>query len=127
MPDPTYKVLIVDDDPSIRRLVSNILALKGHQCEEATDGMDALGKFNASPFDAVLTDIRMPRMDGVELTHELLRLRPALPVIVMTGHHDASIELEAILKKVSDFIYKPFSVTDLLTRFGKVMLEHGKL
>jgi len=89
MPDPTYKVLIVDDDPFIRRLISSILILKGHQCEEANDGMEALEKFTKNPFDAVITDIRMPRMDGIELTRELLKLQPALPIIVMTGCQDA--------------------------------------
>jgi two-component system chemotaxis response regulator CheY len=72
MPDPTYKVLIVDDDPFIRRLISSILTLKGHQCEEANDGMEALEKFSKTSFDAVITDIRMPRMDGIDLTRELL-------------------------------------------------------
>ena len=124
MPDPKYKVLVVDDDPMMLRLVSNILALRGHRCEEARNGMEALDKFTASSFDAVITDIRMPRMDGVELARKLLQLRPALPIIVMTGHHDASIESEAIYKKASDFIYKPFSITDFLTRFSKVMSDH---
>jgi len=127
MPDPTYKVLIVDDDPLIRRLISTILSLKGHQCEEANDGMEALEKFTKNPFDAVITDIRMPGMNGIELTRELLKLQPALPIIVMTGYHGISINEEAILKRASDFINKPFSLMDLLTRFNKVMLTHRKL
>jgi YesN/AraC family two-component response regulator len=57
MPDPTYKVLIVDDETFIRRLISCILILKSHQCEEANDGMEALEKFTKNPFDAVITDI----------------------------------------------------------------------
>lgn len=126
MPDPTYKVLIVDDDPFIRRLISTILALKGHQCEEANDGMVALDKFINNPFDTVITDIRMPGMDGIELTRELLKLQPALPIIVMTGYHDISIAEEAILTRASDFLNKPFSLMDLLTRFTKVMLNHRK-
>ena len=127
MPDPTYKVLIVDDDPFIRRLISSILTLKGHQCEEANDGIEALEKFTKNPFDAVITDIRMPRMDGIDLTRELLKLQPALPIIVMTGSHDISIAEEAILARASDFLNKPFSLMDLLTRFTKVMLNHRKL
>jgi len=127
MPDPTYKVLIVDDDPFIRRLISSILALKGHQCEEAIDGMEALEKFAQNSFDAVITDIRMPRMDGIELTRELLKLQPALPIIVMTGYHDISVLEEEILKRASDFVSKPFSLMDLLTRFNKAMLNHREL
>jgi CheY-like chemotaxis protein len=127
MPDPTYKVLIVDDDPFLRRLISSILTLKGHQCEEANDGMEALEKFSKTPFDAVITDIRMPRMDGIDLTCELLKLQPALPIIVMTGSHDISIAEEAILTRASDVLNKPFSLMDLLTRFTKVMLNRRKL
>lgn len=112
MPDPIYKVLIVDDDLSIQRLISSILTLKGHQCEGANDGMEALEKFSKTPFDAVITDIRMPRMDGIELTRELLKLQPALPIIVMTGYHDISIDEKAILTRASDFINKPFSLMD---------------
>ena len=126
MPDPTYKVLIVDDDPFIRRLISSILTLKRHQCEEAIDGMDALEKFTKNPFDAVITDIRMPGMDGIELTCELLKLQPALPIIVMTGYHDISDDQRAILARASDFLSKPFSLMDLLIRFTKVMLNHRK-
>ena len=127
MPDPTYKVLIVDDDPFIRRLISSILTLKGHQCEEAYNGMEALEKFTKNPFDAVITDIRMPRMDGIDLTCELLKLKPALPIIVMTGSQDTSIAEEATLTRASGFLNKPFSLMDLLTRFTKVMLNHRKL
>jgi DNA-binding NtrC family response regulator len=127
IPDPTYKVLIVDDDPFIRRLISSILTLKGHQCEEANDGMEALEKFSKTSFDAVITDIRMPRMDGIDLTRELLKLQPALPIIVMTGYHDISIAEEAILARAGAFLNKPFSLMDLLTRFTKVMLNHRKL
>jgi DNA-binding NtrC family response regulator len=127
MPDPRYKVLIVDDDPFIRRLISSILTLKGHQCEEANDSMEALEKFSKTSFDAVITDIRMPRMDGIDLTRELLKLQPSLPIIVMTGYHDISIAEEAILTRASAFLNKPFSLMDLLTRFTKVMLNHRKL
>ena len=127
MPDLTYKVLIVDDDPFIRRLISSILTLKGHRCEEANDGMEALEKFTKNPFDAVITDIRMPGMDGMALTRELLKLRPTLPIIVMTAYHDISDDERAILAQASDVFNKPFSLKDFLTRFTKMMLNHRKL
>ena len=66
-------------------------------------------------------------MDGIELTRELLKLQPALPIIVMTGYHDISIAEEAILTRASDFLNKPFSLMDLLTRFTEVMLNYRKV
>ena len=126
MPDPTYNILVVDDDPLIRRLISSILKLKGHQTEEANDGIEALAKFAKGSFDGVITDVMMPRMNGIELTRQLLRRRPTLRIMVMTGYYEASIDQEAVLAGASAFIAKPFSTLDFLAQFTRMMLDHGK-
>ena len=126
MPDPIYNILIVDDDSLVRRLISSILTLKGHHSEEAKDGIEALAKFSKGSFDGVITDVMMPRMNGIELTRELLRQRPTLPIMVITGYCESSIDQEAILAGASAFIGKPFSTLDFLTQFTRMMLNHGK-
>jgi len=80
-----YKVLIVDDEPMTRDLISSILSSKGHTCVTASDGVEALDKAGMEVFDAVVTDIVMPNMDGITLTMELLKRNPSIPIMVITG------------------------------------------
>ncbi|MCL4456842.1 MAG: response regulator [Nitrospirae bacterium] len=68
----TYKILIVDDEAMTRDLISSVLSSKGHKCETAVDGAQALEMALANGFDAVITDIVMPEKDGITLTRELL-------------------------------------------------------
>ena len=88
-------VLIVDDDPSVLGFTSRILADAGFRTTAASDGLDALEKVRQRPkdFDAVVSDIVMPKLDGVALLGHLSRLRPSLPVVLMSGY--ASPELRA--------------------------------
>ena len=66
--NPTYKILVVDDEEEVRKLVAALLSKRGHYCSEAAEGVDALDKVVTDKFDAVITDIVMPKMDGITLT-----------------------------------------------------------
>ena len=122
---PMYKILIVDDDEEVRGLLSRFLSQRGHQCLQATDGADALGKAVTNGFDAIITDIVMPKMDGVALTKDLLRRTPKLPIMVMTGHNNEFSSATAMASGAREFIKKPFSLMEFATRFDKMMNGHN--
>ncbi len=91
-------VLIVDDELLLLRSLRRTLVRAGHQVALAANGREALAALAGADFDVVLTDVRMPEMDGLELAHRLARLQPALPLLFMSGHAEASdrelLELE---------------------------------
>ncbi|MBF0505942.1 MAG: response regulator [Nitrospirae bacterium] len=116
-----YKILVVDDEDSIRELLSNVLSSKGHQCDTAEHGVEALEKFNATPFDAVITDIAMPRMDGLQLTRELTGRDADFPVMLMTGFVNQYEYDDAVKAGASDFIKKPLTIEEFLARFDRMM------
>jgi diguanylate cyclase (GGDEF)-like protein len=121
---PHYKVLIVDDDESIRNLMVALLAQKGHHCETATNGLEALDRISKDGFDAVITDIVMPEMDGISLTEELLKRYQSLPVMTVTGYAEEYSAETAMASGAREFIRKPFSNTEFMLRFDKMMREH---
>jgi CheY-like chemotaxis protein len=82
-------VLIVDDEVLLLRSLRRALERAGHQVTLATNGLAALDALALADFDVVLTDVRMPELDGLELARRLSRLEPRLPVIFMSGHADA--------------------------------------
>ena len=86
-----YKILVVDDEEPLRNLIVSILFPKGHQCMTANNGREALDKMMETKFDALITGIVMPEMDGITLTKELSKHYQNLPVMVMTGYAEDSI------------------------------------
>ncbi len=120
----SYDVLIIDDDPQIRSLLVNILSSKGQSCEQASNGSEALKKLEEKGFDVIISDIVMPGMDGITLMGEIFKKYPDLPVMIMTGHsHEYSAEM-AIRSGAREFIKKPFTISEFLLRFTKMMREH---
>jgi len=120
----TYKVLVVDDEESIRRLIVALLSRQGHETITACNGVQALNEIFHTKCDAVIADIVMPEMDGITLTKKLLGLYPDLPVMVITGYtEDYSLE-SAIRAGARDFIKKPFSGGEFIVRFNKMMGDH---
>jgi CheY-like chemotaxis protein len=122
--NPSYKVLIVDDEEAIRKLVGTLLTRQKHQCASAVNGKDGLQKAIRIKFDAVITDIVMPEMDGIALTKELLSLYPKMPVMVMTAHSKEYPTDSALKAGAQDFITKPFEIEDFILRFEKMMRDH---
>jgi CheY-like chemotaxis protein len=119
-----YKVLVVDDNEAIRNLIVNVLFGVGHDCVTAIDGNDALDKVSKNNFDAVITDIVMPGMDGITLTKELLKRYHNLPIMILTGHDDQYSPATAIAAGAREFIKKPFSIDEFAIRFDKMMCDH---
>jgi two-component system cell cycle response regulator len=119
-----YKVLVVDDEELMRNLIVTMLSEKGHRCVTASNGLEALDKIKEAKFDALITDIVMPEMDGIALTKELSNHYQNLPVMVITGHTEEYSAETAIASGAREFIKKPFSVSEFLIRFDKMMRDH---
>ena len=119
-----YKILVVDDDEPMRKLIVSLLSPRGHQCVTANNGREALDKIMETKFDALITDIAMPEMDGITLTKELSKHYQNLPVMVMTGYNEDYSAETAIASGAREFITKPFSISEFLIRFDKMMRDH---
>jgi DNA-binding NtrC family response regulator len=108
------RVLVVDDDPGVRYTLREILASEGLAVEEAADGAEALARFEAQPTPLVLTDLRMPGMDGMELLRRLAARVPAPRVVLITAHGSERQAVEAMKAGAYDYFRKPFETEELL-------------
>ena len=107
------KILIIDDEAPIRRVLRDILENESYQVEDAATGMDALQLIKDHEFDAVFCDIKMPEMDGIEVL-EAIRKDSDVPVIMLSGHGTIETAVEAIKKGAFDFIPKPPDLNRML-------------
>jgi len=110
----TTRVLVVDDDAGVRYTLREILASDGIEVDEAEDGAAALARYEASPVPLVITDLRMPRMDGMELLRRLLARAPAPRVVLITAHGSERQAVEAMKAGAWDYFRKPFDNDELL-------------
>jgi two-component system, NtrC family, nitrogen regulation response regulator NtrX len=108
------KVLIVDDERSIRRTLREILEFEEYTVEEAGDGMECLEKLKEGQYDLIILDIKMPKMDGMEVLERIQILAPDIPVIMISGHANIDTAVEAVKKGAFDFISKPPDLNRLL-------------
>ena len=122
-----YRVLVADDEEPIRKLIATMLSQQGHQCITASNGIEALDKIMEAKYDALITDIVMPEMDGIALTKEMVKLYPDLPVLIITGHAEEYSAKSAIAAGAREFIKKLFSLPEFIIRFDKMMRDHETL
>ncbi len=108
------KILIVDDERAIRRTLRDILEMEKYEVDEAEDGLSSLVKIKQDKFDVVILDIKMPKMDGMDVMDRLSEVAPDLPVIMISGHGDIDTAVEAVKKGAFDFISKPPDLNRLL-------------
>ncbi len=107
------RILIIDDEAPIRRVLRDILENESYQVDDAATGMEALQHIKEQDFDAVFCDIKMPEMDGIEVL-EAIRKESDVPVIMLSGHGTIETAVEAIKKGAFDFIPKPPDLNRLL-------------
>ena len=107
------KILIIDDEAPIRRVLRDILENENYQVDDASTGMEALQHIKEQEFDAIFCDIKMPEMDGIEVL-EAIRKESDVPVIMLSGHGTIETAVEAIKKGAFDFIPKPPDLNRLL-------------
>lgn len=108
------KVLIIDDEKAIRNALRDILEFEKYEVKEAADGADGIRLATEGGFDLVLCDIKMPKVDGMEVLSKLQELHPDLPVVMITGHGTIDTAVEALKKGAYDFISKPPDLNRLL-------------
>jgi DNA-binding NtrC family response regulator len=115
------KVLIVDDDRSIRKTLRNILEYEKYEVEESPDGLDCIVKVKQQDFDLIVLDIKMPKMDGMEALERIQSIKPEIPVIMISGHGTIDTAVEAVKNGAFDFIQKPPDLNRLLITLRNAM------
>ena len=122
------RVLIADDEDSMRSLVSRAIAMDGHETVTAEDGAEALEILtrDEGAFDLLLTDIKMPVMDGIALALAAARDFPALKILLMTGFADQRERASGLHAIVDDVITKPFSVAEIRTAVADALAAHKR-
>jgi len=116
-----YRILVVVDEELVRNLIVTLLSRSGHSSITAVDGVDALDRMKGNQIDAVITDIKMPNMDGVTLTVEILKRYPGLPILVMTAFDEEYTAGAAIAAGAREYIKKPFSPDEFFGQLQKMI------
>jgi excisionase family DNA binding protein len=117
------RVLVVDDESTIRDLLSKTLALAEYDVDMAPDGRTALDRLRVIPYDLLITDLKMPGVDGLTVIREARRLKADLPVIIITGFSNEASAIEAVNLGVSGYLTKPFRVPRVLAAASKALGE----
>jgi two-component system, NtrC family, nitrogen regulation response regulator NtrX len=114
-------ILIIDDEKAIRKTLTEILSFEGYKIDEAADGEEGLKKFKEKVFDAVLCDIKMPKIDGIDFLQKAVEINPDVPIIMISGHGNIETAVEAVKKGAYDFIQKPPDLNRLLITIRNAM------
>ncbi len=123
LPVEKQKILIVDDDPSILELLNQLFQRKGYECRTAENGKKALELLETSPFTIVITDLIMPKIDGLELLKMVKESWPDTDVIVMTGYTKNFTYTDVIRAGASDFVHKPFTLDEIEAKLQRLIKE----
>jgi two-component system KDP operon response regulator KdpE len=115
MIDERLKILVVDDEPQILRVLRRGLEAKGYQVATAPDGLTALDMMKAAKVDLLITDLRMPDLNGIELCQRVRR-SSMLPIIVLSVKGEEQVKVQALDAGADDYITKPFGMDELLAR-----------
>jgi two-component system nitrogen regulation response regulator NtrX len=119
-------ILVVDDEKAIRKTLTEILSFEGYKLDEASDGEEGLKRFRERTYDAVLCDVKMPKVDGLEFLQRAGEINPDVPIIMISGHGTIETAVEAVKQGAYDFISKPPDLNRLLITIRNAM-ERGNL
>lgn len=120
------RILVIEDDEPMKNILVETLTDDDHQVTFALDGMEAIAAFRPGQVDLVVTDVRLPGMDGLEVLAHLKKLDPGFRSIVMTGYAADDIPLRAVKLKVDDYVIKPFSLRYFLASVTRVLDREGR-
>lgn len=121
------RILVAEDEQTVRELVTRALAQDGHDVEAVPDGAAALEKLAAAePFELLLSDIRMPVMDGIALAMSAARDYPQVAIVLMTGYAGERDRALGIDELVQDIVLKPFSLSDLRQRLRDALATRAE-
>jgi DNA-binding NtrC family response regulator len=119
----TGEILVVDDDARMRELVSKVLAREGYSVRPLPRGQDVLQALEEGPADLVISDIRMPEMDGLTLLQEVKRVAPETSVLLMTAFGSIDTAVQAIKAGAYDYLTKPFKMDEIIVVVRRAMEE----
>jgi DNA-binding NtrC family response regulator len=114
-------ILIIDDEKSIRKTLTEILSYEGYKIDEAADGDEGLKRFREKNYDLVLCDIKMPKLDGIEFLEKAKEINDETPVIIISGHGNIETAVEAVKKGAYDYISKPPDLNRMLITLRNAM------
>jgi DNA-binding response OmpR family regulator len=123
--DRSARILLVDDEQPIQTLLSYPLRKEGYDVVQATDGLQALERFDEQPFDLVILDLMLPRLDGLEVCRRL-RSRSSVPIIMLTAKSEEIDKVVGLELGADDYITKPFSVREFSSRI-KAALRRAEM
>jgi excisionase family DNA binding protein len=130
IPRPSHaarpRILIVDDEASIRDLLSKTLAMSDYEVEAAADGRVAIDRMRLNNYDLLITDVRMPGLDGLTVIREARRYKANLPVIIITGFSTESTAIEALNLGVAGYLTKPFQRRQVLSKVARALGLDGE-
>ena len=117
------RILVVDDEASVREMVSKIVNLIGHEAVTAVNGRDALEILKNDPFSIIITDVKMPEMDGFELMKTVRDQFPGVSTICMTAHGGSYAYTDVVEVGATDYITKPFTIDEMMAKLNRVIRE----
>lgn len=123
VPNPKAKILCVDDEEVILSSFRKILVLDGYSVDTVETGQEALGLIQKHHYDFVFTDLKMPAMDGVEVTKAVKHMRPDIDVIIITGYASVETAVETMKYGAMDYVQKPFTEDELLAFTKKALIK----
>jgi two-component system nitrogen regulation response regulator NtrX len=115
------KILIIDDEKSIRKTLREILEYEKYQVDEAAEGLEGMTLLQKEKYDVILCDIKMPKMDGIEVLDKITQSHSDIPVVMISGHGTIETAVEAVKKGAFDFIAKPLDLNRLLVTIRNAM------
>ena len=121
MATPRESVLVIDDDAAIGKVLVALLKQGGHEVRSAASAEAGLADLEAHPVDLVLSDVRMPGMDGMQLLDEVQAKYPDVPVVLLTAHGSVALAVEAMKRGAADFVQKPFEKEEVLYAVGRAL------
>ena len=121
-----FKILVVDDEKSIREVIRTYAEFEGHEVVEATDGLDAIDKVREEDFDVIVMDIMMPRLDGFSSYKEIKKIKN-IPVLMLSARSEEYDKLFGFEIGIDDYVTKPFSPKELMARLNVIVNRNNKV
>ena len=121
-----FKILVVDDEKSIREVIRTYAEFEGHEVVEATDGLDAIDKVREEDFEVIVMDIMMPRLDGFSSYKEIKKIKN-IPVLMLSARSEEYDKLFGFEIGIDDYVTKPFSPKELMARLNVIVNRNNKV